>query len=183
MGIRAVAVFASVFPRHFDDSCVAMQFHYVSLLALAAAPVLGLPRGNVTACKATPGDAGWPSPEAWAQLNETTGGHLLRPTPPGAVCHPTQPVFAEDQCSKIQSSWFDEFFHADDPVSVEWNNWNNDTCLANSNFPCSTTGYPVYVVNATTPQHVKAGVDFGEQCFFNFLILLLPFYSADSTSS
>lgn len=41
-----------------------------------------------------------------------------------------------------------------------WNQYNNDTCLPIPNTPCSGAGYPIYVVNASTPAHVQAGVRF-----------------------
>jgi hypothetical protein len=43
-----------------------------------------------------------------------------------------------------------------------WDNWANFTCFPDPELPCGVGGYPAYVVNATTAEHVKAGVDFGE---------------------
>ncbi|KAF2164919.1 hypothetical protein M409DRAFT_24821 [Zasmidium cellare ATCC 36951] len=37
---------------------------------------------------------------------------------------------------------------------------NNDSCLPNASAPCSGLGYPVYVVNATSADHVKLAIDF-----------------------
>ncbi|KAM0323137.1 hypothetical protein ACHAQA_008987 [Verticillium albo-atrum] len=44
-----------------------------------------------------------------------------------------------------------------------WDNFSNDTCLPNPAYPCSPDGYPPYVVNATTAEHVKLGVDFARK--------------------
>jgi hypothetical protein len=137
---------------------------YRSLLALslAAAPALcNVQDAAATSCKAIPGSADWPAPEVWAGLNQLVGGQLIKTVPPGAVCHAQQPSYNVATCGAVLQAWSNEFFHSDDPVSVEWNNWNNDTCLPIPRYPCSGEGYPVYVVNATTAQHVKAGVDFG----------------------
>jgi hypothetical protein len=112
-------------------------------------------------CKNIPGSEGWPSMDMWSKLNSSIDGRLLRPLPPGAVCHQGQPVYNQSLCQAVQLSWQDEYFHADDPVSVEWNNWNNDTCLPIPGFPCSSIGYPVYVINATLSQHVREGIKFG----------------------
>jgi len=112
-------------------------------------------------CKAAPGSASWPSTETWARLNETTGGRLLQPTAPGAVCHPSQASYNAADCRRVQAGWSTYEFHQADPVSSDWNQWNNDTCLPNPSYPCSGSGYPVFVINATTSQHVKLGVDFG----------------------
>lgn len=42
-------------------------------------------------------------------------------------------------------------------------NFNNDTCLPDPAAPCSSGGYPVYVINATCADHIKAGVDFARK--------------------
>ena len=137
-------------------------------LVLLAAGVSGrvFPRQTATnsTCKATPGTSAWPAPEVWAELNKTTEGRLLQPAPPGAVCFQNQPTYNAAKCYQVQLQWGDEMFHTNHPTSVEWNNWTNDTCLPNplAGLTCSGIGYPIYVINATTPQHVKAGIDFGK---------------------
>ncbi|CAK7200273.1 hypothetical protein SEUCBS139899_002964 [Sporothrix eucalyptigena] len=133
-----------------------------ALASSSTRPPLGYHRTNKTApaCRAVPGGKDWPSTDLWAALNKTVDGRLLQPAPPGAVCHPTQPTYSSAACTAVQANWTDEFFHSGNPVSVEWNNWTNDTCLPDASLPCSGEGYPVYVVNATTPQHVQAAVRF-----------------------
>jgi hypothetical protein len=111
-------------------------------------------------CKATPNSPTWPSPASWAGLNESTGGRLLQPAPPGAVCHPGQPTYDATACPAIQAGWSTYDFHQRDPVSSMWNQYNNDSCLPEPGYPCSGYGYPVFVVNATTPEHVGLGVQF-----------------------
>jgi hypothetical protein len=139
----------------------AQGFFSISLLLLAAVGVSGQNDAPPLACRAIPGGADWPAPNIWAQLNETTGGRLMKPSPPGAVCHTSQPTFDAGQCYAVAWGWSDEFFHARDPVSAYWDNWNNDTCLPDPLYPCSAAGYPTYVINATTPDHIKAGIVFG----------------------
>src|SRR3569833_166632 len=68
-------------------------------------------------CKSVPGSASWPSVESWSRLNESTGGRLLRPTPPGAVCHPGQPTYDAAKCPGVTSAWRTHEFHQADPVS------------------------------------------------------------------
>ncbi|KAK5656208.1 hypothetical protein OQA88_4969 [Cercophora sp. LCS_1] len=111
-------------------------------------------------CRVVPGSPDWPSATSWARFNESTGGRLLRPSPPGAVCHPGQPAFDAAECAAVNASWSSYEFHSASPVSVDWNNWANDSCLPWDGYPCSSQGYPVFVVNASTARHVKAGVDF-----------------------
>ena len=122
---------------------------------------LGAAAAGHTTCKSVPGTPSWPSTELWNQLNASTDGRLLRPAPPGAVCHPGQPTYDAGQCPAVESGWKVYDFHSADPVSSMWNQFNNDSCLPNASYPCSRQGYPQFVINATTAQHVKLGVDFG----------------------
>ena len=134
-----------------------------SLVAITVAwqPLGALSAGYPT-CKSVPGSPSWPSAESWHQLNASTGGRLLQPAPPGAVCHPGQPTFDAAKCPAVESGWRLYDFHQADAISSMWNQFNNDSCLPNASYPCSGQGYPVFVINATTAQHVKLGVDFGQ---------------------
>ncbi|KAH6971021.1 hypothetical protein BKA56DRAFT_558365 [Ilyonectria sp. MPI-CAGE-AT-0026] len=114
-------------------------------------------------CKASPGTPGWPSETQWNHLNQSLGGRLLQPTPPAAVCHPDWPNYSPSACSDVKSNWSVYEYHCGNPVSVMWDQFTNDTCLPNEYFPCRAGGYPAYVVNATTPEHVKLGIDFARK--------------------
>jgi hypothetical protein len=133
-----------------------MLFYILQLLELAST-VLSHPN-----CKAVPG-RGWPSDAEWAKLNYTLSGRLLKPSPPGGVCHPDQPTFDAASCPAVQAGWNTTVWHTDNPVSSIVNSANNDTCLPEPTDPCSGEGYPIYVVNATCPEDVKKGVDFARQ--------------------
>ncbi|KAJ6446711.1 transmembrane alpha-helix domain-containing protein [Purpureocillium lavendulum] len=115
------------------------------------------------ACKAFPGSASWPSIASWDKLNDTLGGRLLTPVPPAAVCHPEQATYNADACTTLTQQWTSFDFHTRDPVSIMWEQFSNDTCLPDPKYPCSASGYPPYVVNATTPEHVQAGVNFARE--------------------
>lgn len=143
----------------------------LAVLWLAAGTASGQNAPAAPACRAAPGSPDWPAPNIWAQLNETTAGQLIKPVPAAMVCQASLPDFDAGQCYTTSWQWADEYFHSRDPVSVNWNNWSNDTCLPDPLFPCSGDGYPAYVINATTPDHVKAGIEFGEHCS---LILTAP---------
>jgi hypothetical protein len=43
-----------------------------------------------------------------------------------------------------------------------WQQFNYDTCPIEPEAPCSGSGYPAYVINATTAMDVKKGIDFGK---------------------
>ncbi len=160
LNVLARAVSGAHIPKRSRD-CAEM-FSLVLVVSLVAASAHGFPAAGNASCKAIPGGSDWPSLETWNQLNQTVGGHLLKPSPPGAVCHAAQATFSAEQCSAVQAKWGSDEFHSDDPVSVEWNNWTNDSCIPDPRLTCNADGYPVYVINATTPQHVKAGIDFGK---------------------
>ncbi|KAL2017376.1 hypothetical protein VTK56DRAFT_2256 [Thermocarpiscus australiensis] len=140
---------------------------HLALSTLSAAaglsPSLDPRHNGHTTCKAIPGTPGWPSAETWARLNESVDGRLLQPSPPGAVCHPGQPTYNATACVAVQAAWPTYEFHQADPVSTDWNQFNNDTCLPLEGYPCSGQGYPVFVINATTARHVKLGVEFARK--------------------
>ena len=89
-----------------------MRFtHRTLLLAL-----LGLASDAVAStCRAVPGSPKWPSPDVWSAFNDTLGGRLLDPTPPGAVCHPERKEFNADVCKNVTQAWSGSAFHAYDP--------------------------------------------------------------------
>ncbi|RFU32605.1 hypothetical protein B7463_g3715, partial [Scytalidium lignicola] len=139
---------------------ITLCFSLLHLLSLIDAHKYPLPKS----CKASPGSPDWPSRYEWVALNRSISGRLLQPPPPGAVCHPDQPTYDPATCPAVDTAWFDVNFHVNHPISNLWNNWNNDSCvpwLIPS--PCSGEGYPVYVINATSKEDVKKGVDFARK--------------------
>lgn len=140
--------------------------HHKSYLSFLAASLLSgvalAAPGCEKSCKAFPGTDSWPSSKTWSKLNETLDGQLIKPLAPGGVCHKGQPNFDEQECPASKKDWTSYDWHAENPVSVMWDNWANYTCLPDPKAPCSVKGYPAYVINATTAEHVKAGIDFGE---------------------
>ncbi|KAJ9155504.1 FAD-binding domain-containing protein [Pleurostoma richardsiae] len=133
------------------------------LLPLLSLASLTHARASAPLCKSLPGTPSWPSPSSWARLNESTGGRLLQPPPPGAVCHPGQPTHDPSACAAVRAGWPTYEFHGADPVSSDWNQWNNDSCLPDPGYPCSGRGYPVFVVNASAAEHVTAAVQFARR--------------------
>ncbi|KAK3905729.1 hypothetical protein C8A05DRAFT_41361 [Staphylotrichum tortipilum] len=144
----------------------------VALLPLASAagltPSLPLPlhprdQDSRPSCKAVPGTPGWPSPAAWVSFNESLAGGLLQPPPPGAVCHPGQATYDPTACPAVQAAWSTYEFHSASPVSIDWNQWANDSCLPQQGAPCSRQGYPLFVVNASEPRHAQLAVQFAKK--------------------
>ena len=114
-------------------------------------------------CKAAPGTSSWPSLEKWNSLNHSVDGRLLQPSPPGAVCHPELPHYNAAACTVIQTAFFNVDFYSTDPISSAWPNWNNDSCWPYPEVPCTGEGFPIYVINATSKDDVKAGVKFAKE--------------------
>lgn len=136
-----------------------------SSIQFALSMILSALVGNAhAACKAVPGTPGWPSSEEWANFNNSLGGVLLMPPPPGGVCHQGQPNYNAALCPNVTTEWTTSWpFHEDNPISNGGNNWNNDTCLPYPQAPCSGLGYPIYVVNATKAEHVQKAVNFARE--------------------
>ncbi|KND86997.1 6-hydroxy-D-nicotine oxidase [Tolypocladium ophioglossoides CBS 100239] len=152
------------------NTCVAMAFYsnleMPSLLSikglLASLTAIGGPASSQN-CKAYPGSEGWPSTETWNRLNSTLGGQLLSPAPPAAVCHQGQLTYDAEKCIKLGIDWSSFEYHASNPVSVMWEQFTNDTCLPDPQFPCTSSGYPPFVVNSTTPEHVQTAINFARE--------------------
>lgn len=122
---------------------------------------------NVTEsrCKVYPGDANWPSDEAWSTLNELSGGRLLaEPAPLAAVCYPDQPSYNATTCASYTvAQWQRSYMHVDDPIEMLSPVAQGMTCLPPALYDshgCTRGGFPKYVVNATTPEHVQLAVNF-----------------------
>lgn len=111
-------------------------------------------------CKPQPGDSHWPSQSAWQSLNASVSGRLYEPVPPGSVCHPSWPQFDNATCKEVTQRWVNTEFHALDPVAVDY---NDETCLPSPLAPCSSAGYPSYVIEAESAKDVQHGVVFAHE--------------------
>jgi hypothetical protein len=114
-------------------------------------------------CKPIPGDTNWPSNSEWATLNSTVRGRLLKPAPPAAACHPGRPEYNKAECDVVVKGWRDSDWHAKDPVSNMWQNWNNYSCSPTAENGCNGDGYPVYVVAAQEADDVVQAVKFASR--------------------
>lgn len=114
-------------------------------------------------CRSYPGSHDWPHAGQWNHLNQSLDGQLLRPVPPGAICHPEQPHYDSELCKRVATSWSLPSYHTDNPISVMWDQYTNYSCLPNSFKPCDGNGYPHYVVNVTRAEHVAIAINFGNK--------------------
>lgn len=131
--------------------------------AFAALTSLLSPTLAQRTCKAFPDTDSWPTQAEWDSLWSQVDGRLLTPLPPASACHAEWPDYDPAYCRVLRSQWGTSQFHANDPISSLWQNYNNYSCMPEVAAPCTWTGYPIYVVNATETAHVKAAVDFARE--------------------
>ncbi|KAG9681292.1 FAD-binding domain-containing protein, partial [Aureobasidium melanogenum] len=115
-------------------------------------------------CKTIPSDANWPSHQDWQTLNASIGGVLIKTAPAGSACYPGNPFNSQVLCNVTQSQWTSYNFHAEQPESVDYPLFANNTCI-----PPGQTGYvngsactigalPAYIVNATDGHAVATAI-------------------------
>ncbi|KAI0314433.1 FAD-binding domain-containing protein [Amylostereum chailletii] len=115
-------------------------------------------------CHTQPGDPDWPSPEEWSALNTSIGGRLVQVVPSASACAP-------DMLNCTEAQWSSANFRRGIPGQMLEYNWEQDfsvhppeLCLRNTTH-CAQGNVPLYAVNATTVQHVQAGVAFAARHF------------------
>ncbi|KAI0267031.1 FAD-binding domain-containing protein [Gloeopeniophorella convolvens] len=133
-------------------------FSSVAVAALAVSTASGSPDpGTKLGCRNQPGDPGWPTNNMWAALNATIGGRLLAVVPSARACR-------ELNCTEDQ--WTSGIYRQGIPGSMNVYNWEEDynppaqLCLHNGTTQCAQGMVPLYAVNATSAQHIQAGVQF-----------------------
>ncbi|KAF6793416.1 FAD binding domain-containing protein [Colletotrichum sojae] len=116
-------------------------------------------------CRCSPADDCWPKANAWAQLNSSVGGNLVRHIPPAAVCYNEfrgVATYDAAKCAEATAKWTDERWQISQPASQLWTWGSNNTCelTTDPNKTCSLGNYPEYVIVARNRDHIKAGVNF-----------------------
>ncbi|KAF0315622.1 FAD binding domain-containing protein [Colletotrichum asianum] len=116
-------------------------------------------------CKVYPGDNAWPADEAWAELNGRVDNRLLKPRPQAAACYPGLEYDAA-RCATMSANWTNSYTHLDDPIEMFSPVYQGLTCLPPNIYDsgnCTMGGFPWYVINATTPEHIQEGVKFAKE--------------------
>ncbi|PHH59141.1 hypothetical protein CDD81_3699 [Ophiocordyceps australis] len=138
---------------------------FFGLAASAAATAVYNPQRQ--ACRNIPGDAGWPSANDWAKLNQTVHGHLISSVPLASVCHDAPfNNYDAGECTAIQGHWNQTTLqHINSPAEFLSMYFNNYTCDAFTprDRPCELGNFPSYVINVTGPADVQAGVQFARE--------------------
>ena len=125
------------------------------LAAILFCPVLG-----VTICKNHPLHSSWPSVRDWSALNQSTGGVLIKTEPVASSCYNASSFASTTSCDEIQKNWFYSAFHAEQPESIGYSYWANNSCVPPNDYAydkgqqCELGGLPKYVLNATTAEQI-----------------------------
>ncbi|KAG9218411.1 hypothetical protein CCMSSC00406_0007988 [Pleurotus cornucopiae] len=125
---------------------------------------------DIPECRLLPGDAAWPSIDAWSTLNSSIDGRLIKPIPIGAPCH--HPNYDAEQCEIVRKNWRQPAFHELHPSSIMDPIFLNKTCdpFTDPSIPCSRGPYVEYTVNVTKPEHVIKTLKFVEEHNLRFVI-------------
>ncbi|KAF8577475.1 FAD-binding domain-containing protein, partial [Ramaria rubella] len=124
------------------------------ILSTVATSTNGSPK-----CRTQPGDPGFPTKAQLDSFNSSINGRLLAVIPSGEFCQ-SLPGGCPD------AEWFSAVFRNNIPGAVLQVNWEEDytsnppsLCFRNSTV-CGQGNVPVLGVNATTTEHIQAGVRF-----------------------
>ncbi|KAF2114264.1 FAD/FMN-containing protein [Lophiotrema nucula] len=125
-------------------------------------------QGKVAAsptCKCAPHDGCWPSTAVWNDFNATVSGQLIKTEPLAISCYPG-PQYNPTTCASVNVQWSNATFQGNSPVGIEYPlqlacppvNASAGEQPGN----CSIGEIPWYAVNATSIEHVSAGIAFGK---------------------
>ncbi|EMD60327.1 hypothetical protein GGP41_008299 [Bipolaris sorokiniana] len=113
-------------------------------------------------CYRLPGDADWPTTEAWSILNSTVNGKLVATVPIGSPCH--DPTYDADACSALKSQWLNPLTHTPSSHSVMQSYFANQSCdpFSDRSIPCTLGNYVSYSVKATEAKDVVSALKFAK---------------------
>ncbi|KAF2008819.1 FAD-dependent monooxygenase [Aaosphaeria arxii CBS 175.79] len=125
------------------------------LISLLLQPI----RGD-SACKNNPLDRKWPILDNWSALNESVNGALIKANPVAATCFANSSFTSTTNCDTVQKRWFESAFQAEQPESIGYPYWANNSCVPPNDYAyrkgqqCELGGLPSYILNATTAEQI-----------------------------
>ncbi|KAK8108439.1 FAD binding domain protein [Apiospora sp. TS-2023a] len=144
-------------------------FLAAGLAALMAELAAGAATPSSTSCRVLPGDADWPTPQDWQDLNKTVGGRLIESVPRESVCHdaPYNRYDAE-ACAELQKTFdFPKLARMEIPGEFMDMSIKNYSCdaFAPRSAPCGLGNHASYVIDVseeadTAVKSVQAALDF-----------------------
>ncbi|KAF8890048.1 FAD-binding domain-containing protein [Mucidula mucida] len=114
-----------------------------------------------SSCRSAPGDADFPSDDAWSALNASISGRLTTVVPSGQFC--------KDRGGCTDAEWTSSVFRANIPGAMNQLNWEQsyeseppEICSRNTTGNCEQGNVPLYAVLATSADDVEAGIAFAK---------------------
>lgn len=74
-----------------------------AVIGTVAAAVVGHNDLDSSSCRCIPGDACWPTPLEWSQLNATVAGRLIATHQVANVCHGA--TYNDTACAVLRDNW------------------------------------------------------------------------------
>jgi hypothetical protein len=102
--------------------------------------------------------------QASLQLSRLAFRDCLAPTQQHSLW---QTQYNNESCTLLAVQWTNTSFHAINPVSADY---NDVTCLPDNEHPCSSSGYPRYVVQATNANDVQQAVSFAAKTGIRLIV-------------
>jgi FAD/FMN-containing dehydrogenase len=136
--------------RDFLKVAAGASFISASIEAVGAATPAAEPVAAARFTRVRPGDAGWPSEEAWRSLGNAVGNRLIKLDDPLAVCreNPDSPA-----CQALLKEIRNPYFISDEPTLTETSGW----------LDAWTSRPSTYAVKVRTTDDVVAAVNFARE--------------------
>ncbi|PHH68281.1 hypothetical protein CDD82_680 [Ophiocordyceps australis] len=136
---------------------------FMTIWLVFAQLLLPLAASSTRTCRCIPGDSCWPDDAAWATLNDTLHGRLIKSSPLASVCH--DPHYDEEACNALAKAWplpQTLYPHASEIMAPYWQNQSCDAFTPRSS-PCRIGNYADYAVNISTADHVSTALQFADK--------------------
>jgi FAD/FMN-containing dehydrogenase len=139
-----------MYRRDFLKVAAGASFISASIEAAAAATPAAEPAAAARFTRVHPGDAGWPSEEAWHSLGNAVGNRLVKLDDPLAACreNPDSPA-----CQALLKEIRNPYFISEDPTLTETSGW----------LDAWTSRPSTYAVKVRTTDDVVAAVNFARE--------------------
>jgi FAD/FMN-containing dehydrogenase len=127
----------------------------LALLSISRHPALA--QSNRTQQRVRPGEAGWPVPSVWEDLNRSVGGHLIKVEPLLAACEQDP---HDATCAAVLQSLRNPYYLGDQPAGSQSSGW----------LDAWTSSPSAYAVAAHTTADVVAAVNFARDHHLRLVI-------------
>lgn len=136
---------------------------------ITASTLLVASASGYSECKNHPASGRWPTESDWQALNQSVQGALIHGVAPASSCYQGNPLGSTVSCQEASDNWFYSSFHSQQPASIGYPFWANNSCVAptdyafDENKPCEIGGLPQYILNATSAIQVATAARWASQ--------------------